>query len=88
MLFYWMGKGDLEFEFFIESESAVIPIDVKKSKGKLNSLDKFKEHNTSGDAVKVSKNNYGYENEHRILTLSFYFLPFYLRELREKQKRG
>ncbi len=30
--FYWKGKGDSEFEFVIESESAVIPIDVKKSK--------------------------------------------------------
>ncbi len=86
-LFYWKGKGDSEFEFVIESESTVIPIDVKKSKRKLNSLDKFKEHNALGYAVKVSKNNYGYDSEHRILTLLFYFLPFYLRELQEKEKR-
>lgn len=85
-LFYWRGKGDSEFEFVIESESTIIPIDVKKSKGKLNSLEKFTEHNKLNYAVKISKNNYGFDNENKILTIPFYFLPFYLQELKEKEK--
>lgn len=85
-LFYWRGKGDSEFEFIIESESYIIPIDVKKSKGKLNSLEKFCEHNKLNYAVKVSKNNYGFDNENKILTIPFYFLPFFLKELKEKER--
>ena len=85
-LFYWRGNGDSEFEFVIESESTIIPIDVKKSKGKLNSLEKFTEHNKLNYAVKISKNNYGFDKENKILTIPFYFLPFYLQELKEKEK--
>ncbi len=85
-LFYWKGKGDSEFEFVIESESSIIPIDVKKSNGKLNSLKKYTEHNTLKYAVKVSKNNYGFDEENKILTIPFYFLPFYLKELRKKEE--
>lgn len=85
-LFYWKGKNDSEFEFVIESENCIIPIDVKKSKGKLNSLEKFSEHNKLTYAVKVSKNNYGFDAEKKILTLPFYFLPFYLKELCEKER--
>ncbi len=85
-LFYWRGKGDSEFEFVIESESSIIPIDVKKSKGKLNSLDKFKDHNKLNYAVKISKNNYGYDTENKILTIPFYFLPFFLSELKDKER--
>lgn len=85
-LFYWKGKGDSEFEFVIESESSIIPIDVKKSNGKLNSLKKYMEHNTLKYAVKVSKNNYGFDEENKILTIPFYFLPFYLKELRKREE--
>ena len=85
-LFYWRGKGDSEFEFIIESESYIIPIDVKKTKGKLNSLEKFCEHNKLNYAVKISKNNYGYDSENKILTIPFYFLPFFLNELKEKER--
>lgn len=85
-LFYWKGKGDSEFEFIIESESYIIPIDVKKTKGRLNSLNKFCEHNKLDYAVKISKNNYGFDAENKILTMPFYFLPFFLKELKEKEK--
>lgn len=85
-LFYWRGKGDSEFEFVIESESSIIPIDVKKSKGKLNSLDKFKDHNKLNYAVKISKNNYGYDIDNKIITIPFYYLPFFLSELKDKER--
>ena len=37
-LFYWKGKGDSEFEFIIESESTIIPIDGTKIKNKFFTL--------------------------------------------------
>lgn len=85
-LFYWKGKNDAEFEFLIENGSSVIPIDVKKTKGKMNSLKKYIEHNKFDYAVKVSKNYYGFDEGARVLTIPFYFLPFYLKELREKER--
>ncbi len=44
-LFYWKGKNDAEFEFLIHDSGLIIPIDVKKGRGTLNSLIKFQNHN-------------------------------------------
>ncbi|HJJ28770.1 MAG TPA: AAA family ATPase [Methanocorpusculum sp.] len=71
-LFYWKGKGNSEFEFIVESDSAVIPIDVKKSRGRLTSLEKFKDHNAFSYAVKVSADRFGFDAEKKILTIPFY----------------
>ena len=75
-LFYWRGKSSCELEFIIESDNKIYPIDVKKGKGTLNSLEKFSHHNKFEFAVKVSKNNYGYNAEQKLLTVPFYFFPF------------
>ena len=37
-LFYWTGNNSNEFEFIIENNGKILPIDVKKGSGKLNSL--------------------------------------------------
>ncbi len=71
-LFYWKGRNDAEFEFIAESGGNIYPIDVKKGRGSLNSLDKFAEHNKFEKAIKVARSNYGYNEERRILTLPFY----------------
>ncbi len=71
-LFYWKGKSEAEFEFVIEFNGKIIPIDVKKNKGTLNSLEKFKNHNSVDLVVKVSQNNYGYDEKNRVLTIPFY----------------
>lgn len=84
-LFYWKGKNNSEFEFIIEDESFIIPIDVKKNRGSLNSLDKYSEHNKLKYAIKVSSNKYGFNQEKKILTIPFYFLCLYLKELKNKQ---
>lgn len=81
-LFYWNGKNNSEFEFIVEYDSFIIPIDVKKSKGSLNSLEKFKEHNKLFLAIKISTNKIGYSNESKILTIPFYFVPFLLKDLK------
>lgn len=80
-LFYWRGKTTAELEFIIESDNKLYPIDVKKGRGTLNSLEKFANHNKFECAIKVSKNNYGYNEEQKLLTIPFYFLPFAAEEL-------
>ena len=80
-LFYWRGKSSAELEFIIESNNKLYPLDVKKGRGTLNSLEKFSNHNKFDYAIKVSKNNYGYNPEQKLLTIPFYFIPFVARDL-------
>lgn len=82
-LFYWRGKSSAELEFIIESDNKLYPIDVKKGRGTLNSIEKFANHNKFEYAIKVSKNNYGYNKEQKLLTIPFYFIPFASKELEE-----
>lgn len=80
-LFYWRGRASCELEFIVESDNKLFPIDVKKGKGTLNSLEKFSKHNKFEYAIKVSKNNYGYNAEQKLLTMPFYFIPFVAKDL-------
>ena len=80
-LFYWRGKSSAELEFIIESDNKLYPIDVKKGRGTLNSLEKFSNHNKFEFAIKVSKNNCGYNAEQKLLTVPFYFIPFVAKDL-------
>lgn len=80
-LFYWRGKSYAELEFIIESNNKLYPLDVKKGRGTLNSLKKFSNHNKFEYAIKVSKNNYGYNPEQKLLTVPFYFIPFVAKDL-------
>lgn len=80
-LFYWRGKASCELEFIVESDNKLYPIDVKKGRGTLNSLEKFSNHNKFEYAIKVSKNNYGYDPESKLLTIPFYFIPFAAKDL-------
>lgn len=82
-LFYWKGKNSAELEFIVESDNKLYPIDVKKGRGTLNSLEKFSNHNKFEFAIKVSKNNYGYNAEQKLLTLPFYHFPFAAGDLAE-----
>ncbi len=80
-LFYWRGKASAEIEFIVESNNKLYPIDVKKGKGTLNSLEKFSNHNKFDLAIKVSKNNYGYNADQKLLTVPFYLIPFIAKDL-------
>ena len=71
-LHYWCGKRNSELEFIVESDNKLYPIDVKKKRGSLNSLEKFADHNRFEAAIKVSANNYGYNAERKLLTVPFY----------------
>lgn len=79
-LFYWKGKTSSELEFLIDIDSSIIPIDAKKNKGTLDSIEKYREHNKNDLAIKVSNNKYGYNNDKKLLTLPFYYFGFYLEE--------
>lgn len=80
-LFYWQGKRGSEFEFILGKRGTPIPVDVKKGRGPLNSLKAYREINGLDYAVKVSRNNYGFDEEQRILTLPFYELFLFADEM-------
>lgn len=80
-LFYWKGKASAELEFIVESDNKLYPIDVKKGRGTLNSLEKFANHNKFTYAIKVSRNNYGFSAEQKMLTVPFYYFPFVAQDL-------
>ena len=86
-LFYWRGKSSAELEFIVESDNRLYPIDVKKGRGTLNSLEKFSNHNKFEYAIKVSKNNYGYDREQKLLTIPLYFIPFVAKTLADGKMR-
>ena len=75
-LYYWRGKSSCELEFIIESDNKLFPIDVKKGRGVLNSLEKFSNHNKYECAIKISSGNYGYDKSKKLLTVPLYFASF------------
>ena len=86
-LFSWRGKASAELEFIVESDNRLYPIDVKKGRGTLNSLEKFSNHNKFEYAIKVSKNNYGYDRDQKLLTIPLYFIPFAAKDLADGKMR-
>lgn len=75
-LFYWKGKSRYELEFIVESNGELYPIDAKKGSSPLKSLKEFSNHNSYTAAIKVSQNNYGYDEQQRLLTIPYYYMPF------------
>lgn len=71
-LFYWTGKSSHEFEFVVHSNGKIYPVDAKKSKGGLGSLQEFRNYNGNCTAIKISSNNFGYNKENNILTIPHY----------------
>ena len=71
-LFYWTGGSSYEFEFVVQCSGAALPIDVKRGNGKLNSLQAFRNSNPKSTAIKISTNNYGYNEEKDLLTIPLY----------------
>lgn len=68
-LFYWTGKQTHEFEFIVYSGGKLYPVDSKKEKGSLGSLEEFRQINGPCTAIKISSNNFGYNKEKDILTI-------------------
>ena len=85
-LFYWKGKTSSEFEFLLDIDSKAVPMDIKKSKGTLDSLKVFRNANSNNLAIKVSANGYGYSEDNQLLTLPYYYLCFFLDKNIEERK--
>ena len=69
-------------------QGRIIPIDVKKQEGSLNSLAEFRTLNKKDLAIKISANQYGYNKDQRLLTLPFYYVPFFLDDLQKGAING
>ncbi|MDY6431223.1 MAG: AAA family ATPase [Bacilli bacterium] len=82
-LFYWKGKRDSELEFVVNVGTRIIPIDVKKGKDKMSSLEEFRQHNKKDIAIKISSNQYGYDKQQKLLTVPFYYVSFLLDDLQK-----
>lgn len=82
-LFYWKGKRDSELEFIVNVGTRIIPIDVKKGKDKMTSLEEFRQHNKKDIAIKISSNQYGYDKQFKLLTVPYYYVPFLLDNLQK-----
>ena len=82
-LFYWKGKNNAEMEFLVELNSTAVPLDVKKGSGALGSLDKFRNHNGNGLAIKISQNNLGFNKSRNLLTVPLYEMPFLAADIAE-----
>ena len=80
-LFYWKGKNDAEMEFIAAVDGKAIPLDVKKGRGSMNSLEKFRNHNGNGPAIKLSGGNAGFDSERNLLTIPLYELSFLAEDL-------
>ncbi len=82
-LYYWTGKQQHEFEFIVDINGDICPIDVKKGKGNLNSLKDFREHNRRSTAIKISSNELGYNEENDILTVPLYMTFLLANDIKE-----
>lgn len=80
-LFYWKGKGEFEFEFIVKHNNEILPIDVKKKRGSLGSIENFKNHNSYHGCIKVSENYYGYDEKTGIETIPLYAFFMFIKEL-------
>ncbi len=70
----------------LDIDNKIIPVDAKKGKGGLNSLNNFRNQNSNKLAIKVSSNKYGLDKANGILTLPFYYLGFFLDKNKEEGK--
>ncbi len=75
-----------KFEFLINIDNSIVTIDVKRGRNKLNSITEFRFHNKNDLKIKISSNQYGYNENNKVLTLLFYYFSFYLDSLKKKIK--
>jgi len=62
-LFYWQSDGKAEVDFVLQKEDAIIPVEVKKGqRNRSRSLGIFVEKYKSPYSIRVSKKNFGFEN--------------------------
>jgi len=63
-LYYWQSDGKAEIDFVLQTEEGVIPVEVKKGyRNRSRSLTLFARQYHSPYAIRISKKNFGFENE-------------------------
>lgn len=76
LYFYKNKDSTIELDFLIRVKNSIVPIEVKRSRGRSKSLNKIMELNKLDLGVKLSLNNIGYADKK--LTIP-YFLTFLLK---------
>ncbi|WP_442957624.1 DUF4143 domain-containing protein [Petrimonas sp.] len=62
-LFYWQSDGKAEIDFVLQIDDSVIPVEVKKGiHNRSRSLGIFAEKYKSPYTIRISKKNFGFEN--------------------------
>ena len=62
-LAYWQSEGKAEVDFVLQIDGKVVPVEVKKgSRNRSKSLTVFMEKYKSEYAIRISKKNFGFEN--------------------------
>jgi len=62
-LAYWQSEGKAEIDFVLQIDGKVVPIEVKKGRrNRAKSLGVFMEKYKSEYAIRISKKNFGFEN--------------------------
>lgn len=62
-LFYWQSEGKAEIDFVLQIQDSVIPVEVKKGhRNRSRSLGIFAKKYKSPYAIRISKKNFGFEN--------------------------
>ncbi len=62
-LYYWQSNGKAEVDFVLQKDDAVIPVEVKKGKrNRSKSLNIFAEKYKSPYSIRITKKNFGFEN--------------------------
>ena len=62
-LAYWQSEGKAEVDFVLQLDEKVVPIEVKKGRrNRAKSLSVFMEKYNSEYAIRISKKNFGFEN--------------------------
>jgi len=63
-LFYWHSEGKAEIDFVLQIQDSVIPVEVKKGhRNRSRSLGVFANKYKSPYAIRISKKNFGFEND-------------------------
>ena len=62
-LAYWQSEGKAEVDFVLQKEDTVVPVEVKKGRrNRSKSLGVFMEKYKAKYAIRISKKNFGFEN--------------------------
>ena len=69
-LAYWQSEGKAEVDFVLQIDGKVVPVEVKKGRrNRSKSLGVFMEKYKSEYAIRISKKNFGFENNIKLVPL-------------------